>query len=70
MIHSFDVFAIYRNILINEYDQCRIEKGRHNENTTPLTVFHDVKGYHHFRIRSLTGSRMKMLCIRESQKVL
>ena len=47
---SFDVFVIYRNILINECDQFRIEKGRHHENTTPLTVFHDVKGYHHFRI--------------------
>ena len=50
MIHSFDVFVIYRNILINECNQFRIEKGRHHENTTPLTVFHDVKGYHHFRI--------------------
>ena len=58
-----------RSILVNEYDQFRIEKGCHNENTTPLTVFHGIKGYHHFRIRPLTGSLMKMLCIRESQNV-
>ena len=58
-----------RNILVNEYDQFRIEKEWHNENTTPLTVFHGMKGYHHFRIRPLTGSRMKMLCIREPQNV-
>ena len=58
-----------RNILVNEYDQFRIEKGWHNENTTPLTVFHGIKGYHHFRIRPLTGSRMKMLRIREPQNV-
>ena len=58
-----------RNILVNEYDQFRFEKGWHNENTTPLTVFHGIKGYHHFRIRPLTGSRMKMLCIREPQNV-
>ena len=58
-----------RNILVNEYDQFRIEKGWHNENTTPLTVFHGIKGYHHFCIRPLTGTRMKMLCIREPQNV-
>ena len=58
-----------RIILVNEYDQFRIEKGWHNENTTPLTVFHGIKGYHHFHIQPLTGSQMKMLRIREPQNV-
>ena len=32
-------------------------------------MFHGIKGCHHFRILPLTGSRMKMLCIREPQNV-
>ena len=58
-----------RNILVNEYDQFRIEKGWHSENTTPLTVLCRITAYRHFRIRTLTGSRMKMLCIRDPQNV-